>query len=69
MTESNKLKDFLRNVEVFINDSEAASEQRFQVLADAIPLRVWTANINGEVDYCNRQWEIYTGCTVEQSTG
>ena len=56
MTESNKLNDFLRNVEVFINLSEEASEQRFRVLADAILLMVWTANINGEVDYCNRQW-------------
>jgi len=46
-----------------------AAERRFRSLADAIPLIVWTANPNGELDYYNRQWEIYTGFTAEETKG
>jgi diguanylate cyclase (GGDEF)-like protein/PAS domain S-box-containing protein len=44
-------------------------EQHFQSLADAIPLIVWTAQPNGELDYYNSQWENYTGFTAEQTKG
>ncbi len=46
-----------------------AIEHHFRSLADAIPLVVWTANPNGELDYYNRQWEIYTGFTGEETAG
>ncbi|MHB1677911.1 MAG: EAL domain-containing protein [Sulfuriferula sp.] len=69
MTESNELMGFLCDEKVSVTDSEPDGEPRFRLLADAIPLLVWTANINGEIDFCNRQWEIYTGFTAEQSKG
>ena len=47
----------------------ADSERQLRALADAIPLIVWTANPNGELDYYNRQWEIYTGYTSAQTQG
>ena len=53
-------------------DEEAfveGSERRFRLLTDGMPLIVWTANPNGELDYYNRQWEIYTGFTVEETKG
>lgn len=49
--------------------SDDESEHRFRSLADSIPLVVWTANPNGELDYYNRQWEIYTGFSGEETKG
>ena len=48
---------------------DTVNEERFRSLADAIPLVVWTANPDGELDYYNRQWEIYTGFTGEETKG
>ncbi|GGY69149.1 hypothetical protein GCM10011613_11830 [Cellvibrio zantedeschiae] len=45
------------------------SEEYFRSMADAIPLIVWTAKANGEVDFFNHRWESYTGLTVEQTKG
>ena len=47
----------------------ADSERQLRALVDAIPLIVWTANPNGELDYYNRQWEIYTGLTAAETQG
>jgi PAS domain S-box-containing protein len=46
-----------------------ASEQRYRDLADAMPLVVWTARPNGELDYYNQRWFDYTGMTLEQTQG
>jgi PAS domain S-box-containing protein len=46
-----------------------ASEQRYRELADAMPLIVWTARPNGDLDYFNQRWYGYTGLTLEQSFG
>jgi PAS domain S-box-containing protein len=46
-----------------------ASEQRYRDLADAMPLVVWTARPNGELDYYNQRWFDFTGLTLEQSQG
>jgi PAS domain S-box-containing protein len=46
-----------------------ASEQRYRDLADTMPLVVWTARPNGELDYFNQRWFDYTGRTFEQSQG
>jgi diguanylate cyclase (GGDEF)-like protein/PAS domain S-box-containing protein len=48
---------------------DADSELRFRILADAIPLIVWTAEANGDLDYYNSQWESYTGFTADQTKG
>lgn len=38
-----------------------ASLQRFQQLADSMPLIVWTADADGSVDFCTHALETYTG--------
>lgn len=53
------------NIDLLLPDSEL----RFRLLADSIPLIVWTANPDGELDYYNRQWEIYTGYSAESTKG
>ncbi|MEP7190174.1 MAG: ATP-binding protein, partial [Roseiflexaceae bacterium] len=45
------------------------SEQRYRELADSMPLVVWTAQPNGELDYYNQPWFDYTGLTFEQTHG
>ncbi len=44
-------------------------EQRFRLLADAIPQIVWTANPDGGVDYCNQRFYEITGFGKEQALG
>lgn len=45
------------------------SEQRYHLLADAVPLIVWTAQPNGELDYYNQRWFDYTGMSLEETKG
>jgi diguanylate cyclase (GGDEF)-like protein/PAS domain S-box-containing protein len=56
-------------IALYDKNLDAESELRFRMLADAIPLIVWTANAKGETDYYNSQWENYTGLTAEQAKG
>lgn len=59
------------SLEIFLGH-EAYTDDRvrqLRALADAIPLIVWTAEPNGELDYYNRQWEIYTGLSAEETKG
>lgn len=51
------------------NHLDPEGELQFRALADAIPLIVWTALANGDIDYCNSQWESYTGLSAEQTNG
>ena len=51
------------------NAALRASEQRYRDLADAMPLVVWIARPNGELDYYNQRWFDYTGLTLEQTQG
>lgn len=37
------------------------SGQRYQVLLEAMPQMVWTADAEGRVEYANRRWLEYTG--------
>lgn len=37
------------------------SEERFRLLANAVPGFVWIADANGEVTYANEYWNEYTG--------
>ena len=39
----------------------AASEQRYRLLAEALPKMVWTSSPTGTGDYYNRRWTDYTG--------
>jgi two-component system, chemotaxis family, CheB/CheR fusion protein len=36
-------------------------------LAESMPLTVWTANASGEVDFVNRQFEMYTGLRYDDA--
>lgn len=44
-------------------------EQRFQVLADAMPQLVWSTGADGMVDYLNQGWCDFTGRPAEESKG
>jgi PAS domain S-box-containing protein len=44
-------------------------EQRFQVLADAMPQMVWSSLASGRADYFNRLWCEYTGAPADASYG
>jgi PAS domain S-box-containing protein len=37
--------------------------RRFRELADSMPQIVWTAGADGQIDYYNRRWYEFTGCT------
>ena len=59
----------LASLETFLGKNRFSEDRELQLraLADAIPLIVWTANPDGELDYYNRQWETYTGFTCAQT--
>ncbi len=42
------------------------SEERFRVLAEAMPQFVWVADAEGTPQYLNQRWMHYTGQTLEQ---
>ncbi|MGV3662022.1 MAG: PAS domain-containing protein, partial [Prosthecobacter sp.] len=46
-------------------ESLVESQRRFRLLADAMPFVVWTAQPEGVVDFCNRQFYDYTGVSME----
>ena len=41
-------------------------EESYYALANAMPLLVWVADVNGMSQFYNRRWQEYTGCTHEQ---
>jgi len=43
------------------------SREYFKFLADNIPVIIWTASVDGKLDYVNRRWVEYTGFNVEES--
>ena len=44
----------------------AESVARFRRLADALPEKIFTATPDGETDYLNQQWSIYTGLPLHE---
>ncbi|WP_210116343.1 PAS domain S-box protein [Hymenobacter fodinae] len=44
------------------------SEERFRVMADAVPQIVWITDGEGRTEFFNRQWSRYTGVAYEAST-
>jgi PAS domain S-box-containing protein len=61
-----------RGVAIDITDRKQAeafaaeSVTRFRRLADALPEKIFTATPDGETDYLNRQWSIYTGLPLRE---
>jgi PAS domain S-box-containing protein len=45
------------------------SNSKFMMLAESIPHIVWSADPDGNVDYFNNQWYIYTKMTAEETLG
>jgi len=43
------------------------SQRRYRDLLEAIPQMVWTANLDGLLEYVNRHWSDYTGVDAEQA--
>ena len=43
------------------------SREYFKILADNIPVIIWTADPGGKLDYINRKWREYTGFDIEES--
>jgi PAS domain S-box-containing protein len=41
--------------------------ERYKFLADAMPLIIWTARPDGNLDYYNKAWFDYTGLTLAQT--
>jgi PAS domain S-box-containing protein len=46
-----------------------ASEERYRFLADAIPVQVWTASLDGTLDYVNHRAETYFGQPASRLAG
>jgi PAS domain S-box-containing protein len=46
-----------------------ASEERYRLLAEAIPHPVWRSDAEGMQIDCNRRWQEYTGQTPEEAQG
>ncbi|MBW4564648.1 MAG: PAS domain-containing protein [Mojavia pulchra JT2-VF2] len=44
------------------------SEQRFRLMADAVPQIVWITDAEGRVEFFNKQWSDYTGVAYEPTT-
>jgi PAS domain S-box-containing protein len=44
------------------------SDARYQSLAEAVPLIVWTADVSGKITYANRAWTEYIGVPPHQLT-
>ncbi|HET7435067.1 MAG TPA: PAS domain S-box protein [Thermoanaerobaculia bacterium] len=47
-------------------DAARISAQRFQFLAESMPIIIFTAKPDGGIDYCNRQLTDFTGLTCEE---
>ncbi len=55
--------------QVLARKMQVENAERFRILADAMPQKMWTADENGNVNYFNRQWFEYTYKTFEELKG
>ncbi len=52
-----------------LREQQRADDARYQALAEAMPLIVWTARADGWLDSFNRRWFDYSGLSPQQSEG
>jgi PAS domain S-box-containing protein len=45
------------------------SEQRFKMMADLVPLVIWTSDETGMCNFLNGQWQKLTGKSIEEGIG
>lgn len=50
-------------------DHLLAGLAQFKLIADNVPVIVWTADANGDVDYLNKRYSEFTGITAKDSMG
>ncbi len=60
---------FFRGEAVAASKQLIESARRQEFLADALPLLIWTADVEGQLDYCNTRWLDFTGKTLEDLQG
>jgi len=65
VTESRRLAQELKAAKIAAVVRE--EKQRYNFLADTVPLIIWTARPDGALDYYNRMWFDYTGLTLAQT--
>ncbi|HEY0549394.1 MAG TPA: PAS domain-containing sensor histidine kinase [Verrucomicrobiae bacterium] len=51
------------------NELPLASEQTFRAIVEFLPQLVWICNVEGEFDFANSQWTIYTGIPLPELLG
>lgn len=42
------------------------NEQKFRLIADAVPHMVWEIELDGTISFINKQWADYSGLTLEE---
>jgi PAS domain S-box-containing protein len=42
------------------------SQKKFELIAETIPHMVWQIELDGRISYINKQWQDWTGLTVEE---
>jgi PAS domain S-box-containing protein len=45
----------------------AQGELRYRTLANVVPQLIWSANADGEIDYVNDRWIVYTGLDAQET--
>lgn len=48
-----------------IEEELRLSENRYRILADAVPQLIWIKDANGKIQFFNRRWQVYTGVTPQ----
>ncbi|MGD0298661.1 MAG: ATP-binding protein [Bryobacteraceae bacterium] len=61
----NDLKKALLDREAALKDVNRERE-RFHFMAESMPQKIFTAKPNGDIDYFNRQWMLFTGLTFDE---
>lgn len=67
-----KLSQSLRYLVAAFSEQQEAlyqSEQRYRLLAEALPQFVWLLDSQGHVEYCNHYWYDYTGLDAAHTLG
>ncbi|WP_332369111.1 ATP-binding protein [Spirosoma telluris] len=52
-------------VEINLRNQERLVQKQLQFIADAMPEKVWTADVAGNANYFNQCWLTYTGLTFD----